>query len=128
MSGHGTIHWNELNARDAAATCAWYRDVLGWTIEEMPMEGAPPDAAPYRVASVNGRMVAGIFQMEGPQFDGLPDHWATYFAVDDVDASAKAAVAAGGTLRGEPFDVPGVGRFAMVQDAQGAFMGLVTPG
>lgn len=127
MPGHGTIHWNELNSRDAAATAAWYRDVLGWTIEEMPMEGAGPDAPPYRVASVNGEMVAGIFQMEGPQSEGMSDHWATYFEVDDVDAAAKAAVAAGGEVMGEPFDVPGIGRFVMVRDAQGAMLGLVKP-
>ncbi|MEM1316013.1 MAG: VOC family protein, partial [Pseudomonadota bacterium] len=66
-------------------------------------------------------------QMDGPQFEGLPDHWVTYFAVDDVDASVKAVAAAGGQAMGEPFDVEGVGRFVMVKDAKGAFLGLITP-
>ncbi|MEO0682925.1 MAG: VOC family protein [Pseudomonadota bacterium] len=123
MAGHGSIHWNELNSRDAAATAAWYRDVLGWTIEEMPMG----DGAVYRVGKIGEDMIAGIFQMDGPQFDGLPDHWATYFQVDDADAAAKAAVQAGGSLVSEPFDVPGVGRIVMVKDALGAFLGLMTP-
>ncbi|MEO1689239.1 MAG: VOC family protein [Pseudomonadota bacterium] len=123
MAGHGAIHWNELNSRDAAATAAWYRDVLGWTIEEMPMG----DGAVYRVGKIGEEMIAGIFQMDGPQFDGMPDHWATYFQVDDADAAAKAAVQAGGSLVSEPFDVPGVGRIVMVKDALGAFLGLMTP-
>ncbi|MEM1316539.1 MAG: VOC family protein, partial [Pseudomonadota bacterium] len=104
MAGHGTIHWNELNTHDAAATAAWYRDVLGWTIEEMPM----PGGAVYRIGKIGDDMIGGIFQMDGPQFEGLPDHWVTYFAVDDVDASVKAVAAAGGQAMGEPFDVEGV--------------------
>lgn len=123
MPDHGTIHWNELNCRDAAASADWYRDVLGWTVEEMPM----PDGGVYRIGKLGDQMIGGIFQMDGPQFDGLPDHWITYFAVDDVDASAKATVAAGGAMISEPFDVPGIGRFAMVRDSGGAPMGLTTP-
>jgi predicted enzyme related to lactoylglutathione lyase len=33
-----------------------------------------------------------------------------YVAVDDVDAAAKQAVELGGTIAGEPLDVPDVGR------------------
>ena len=39
--------------------------------------------------------VAGIFPMIGPDFDGVPENWLAYLAVDDVDAVLKAAKGAG---------------------------------
>jgi predicted enzyme related to lactoylglutathione lyase len=46
-------------------------------------------------------------------------------AVDDVDKRAKIATSAGGKIVGEPHDVPGVGRFAMLQDPQGAMFSIL---
>ena len=69
----------------------------------------------------------GQFTMEGEMFKHVPDHWFTYFAVKDVDKSAKEVVAAGGKVRRPPFDVPGVGRIAIVADANGGMFGIGTP-
>jgi predicted enzyme related to lactoylglutathione lyase len=48
-----------------------------------------------------------------------------YFAVDDVDASHRTAVDAGGTELLAPIDFPG-GRMSIVNDPQGAAFGLMT--
>jgi len=120
---HGTIFWNELNTRDTAKAAEFYAKTLGWEIETSPM----PDGGTYSVGKVGDDMVGGIFQMEGPDFEGIPDHWFTYFAVDDVDASVEAYTANGGAVIRPPFDVPGVARFAIVQDAVGAPHGTATP-
>ncbi len=64
--------------------------------------------------------VCGFYNMEGPEFEGAPDHWMTYLAVDDVNRRCREAAAAGGTVCKGPFDVLGVARMAMVQDATGA--------
>jgi predicted enzyme related to lactoylglutathione lyase len=52
-----------------------------------------------------------------------PSHWMVYFAVDDVGAAFKKAVAAGAREVVAPQDFPG-GRFAIVVDPQGAVFGL----
>ena len=44
-----------------------------------------------------------------------------------VDARLKAAIAAGGSAMREPFEVPGVGRIAIVKDPSGAVSGWMTP-
>ena len=51
----------------------------------------------------------------------------SYLAVDDIDARLKAAVDAGGTVIREAFDVPMVGRIAIVADPTGGVMGWITP-
>jgi predicted enzyme related to lactoylglutathione lyase len=67
---------------------------------------------------------------------GVPNHWRVYFAVDDADATAAKAAAAGGRVAVEPFDIPwarlvgrggaSVGRSAVLADPQGAAFSVVT--
>jgi predicted enzyme related to lactoylglutathione lyase len=51
---------------------------------------------------------------------GLKPSWAGFIGVDDVDAYAKRVQQLGGKLCFGPHDIPTVGRFAAVQDPQGA--------
>ena len=36
--------------------------------------------------------VGGLFPLASPQFDGVPESWMAYLAVDDVDARVKKAI------------------------------------
>jgi predicted enzyme related to lactoylglutathione lyase len=47
-----------------------------------------------------------------------------YFAVNDCDGQAALVQSLGGSVRLPPADVPGVGRFAVVADPQGATFAL----
>ena len=124
MSGtHGKIVWSELMTRDLEAAKAFYARVAGWSFEVMPM--AEGD---YHVASANGEMAAGLMDLSDmPGMEGTPPHWFTYIAVDDVDAAVEATRSAGGQVHRAPWDVPGVGRIAIIGDATGATVGLMTP-
>jgi hypothetical protein len=51
---------------------------------------------------------------------GLKPCWLGYIGVDDVDAVADRIAKAGGAIHRAPEDIPGVGRFAVVADPQGA--------
>lgn len=120
----GDIHWNELMTRDPAAARAFFEKTLGWTFIQDPMG---PEL-PYLIAMNGGeRPVCGIFEMDGPEFDGMPSHWMTYFAVDDVDAATAAVTAAGGKVMRPAFDVPQVGRIAIIADPTGGVAGIMTP-
>ena len=118
---HGTFHWNEMMTHDVEAAVTFYRDVIGWRIEEMPM----PDGS-YWVAFVDDEPVAGIMGMIDTVPPGTPSHWIGYLNVDDVDARLAQAKAAGAEVLREPFDVPEIGRFAIVKDGGGAVLGWVT--
>lgn len=119
---HGDIHWVELSTENTAAARAYYEKTCGWTFTEVDMsEDAPDMGEPYLVAHQGGEPVAGIMKIAPPMNDG--PRWVIYIAVDDVDAVAKAAP----KLYHGPFDVPGVGRIAMIEDGGGALVGLMTP-
>jgi len=76
---------------------------------------------------MGGEPVAGIFPLSGPEFEGVPESWMSYLAVDDVDARLKTAKAAGARVMREPFDVPDVGRIAILTKPGGAGIGWITP-
>ncbi len=122
MWSHGNFHWNELMTRDVARAKTFYADAIGWGFDAMPMaEGT------YWVAKAGDKPVGGMFEMKGPQSEGVPENWMAYLAVDDIDARLKKARAGGAAVMREPFDVPGVGRIAILREPGGAHIGWMTP-
>ncbi len=119
---HGIFVWNELMTNDVAGAKAFYEATIGWSFEEMPM----PQGS-YWLAKLDGKPVAGLMDMTGVTPPGVPPHWFAYVEVDDVDARVGQLAAAGGRLYREPFDIPEVGRIAIVGDPTGAALGWMTP-
>ena len=125
MPVHGTFHWNELLSRDVERDKHFYEETIGWQFEGMPM--AHEGGRTYWCAIQNGQPVAGMFELSSPEFDGVPVGWMSYLAVDDVDARVEKAVKAGAQLMRPIFDVPGVGRIAILREPCGAGIGWMTP-
>jgi predicted enzyme related to lactoylglutathione lyase len=119
---HGHFYWNELMTRDVEGAKSFYGTTVGWQFDGMPMEGST-----YWVCKDGDQAVGGIMDMNRPDFEGIPPHWFAYLAVDDVDARVERAKAAGAELLRPIFDVPGVGRIAILKDPTGAALGWITP-
>lgn len=121
---HGQFHWNELMTWNAEDAKSFYADTLDWQYEAFPM----PEGEEYVVCLAEGEPAGGIFKLKpGAGFDGTPDHWFAYIAVDDIDARLTKVTDAGGEVMREAFDVPNVGRIAIVKDKAGAAIGWITP-
>lgn len=123
MSTHGQFYWNELMSWDPERSKAFYGGALGWTFDPMPLS----EGGTYWVAKADDKPVGGIFPMSGGEFAGMPEHWFSYVAVDNVDKRVAAAMDKGATLPRPIFDVPGIGRIAIVTDPSGATLGWMTP-
>jgi hypothetical protein len=119
---HGVVYWNELNVHNVERAKKFYADTLGWRFEPMPM-----DSFTYWIIVSGEARVGGLFEMKGPDFDNVPEHWLTYIGVDDVDARLKKAVDAGAAICKPPFNIPGVGRMAVLSEPGGAIVAWMTP-
>ncbi len=119
---HGHFHWNELISHDAAAAREFYENTIGWTFKPMDM-----GTMTYWVAHDGETPVGGMMDFTKDMPNDLPSHWMAYLAVDDVDARLEKAKAAGAEVLSPPFDVPGVGRIALLKDPSGAAVGWITP-
>ena len=123
MSDHGVFHWNELNTRDTEKAKRFYADTIGWTFDGMPMGDTT-----YWVAKAGDKMVGGVFDMNAMDMPKeIPEHWMSYIAVDDVDKRVAKAKKAGASVIREPFDVPEVGRIAIIKEPGGAVIDWMTP-
>ena len=77
---HGTFYWNELMTRDVEAAVQFYKDVIGWSFDEVPMG----DGVTYYVGKLDDQPVGGMMAMLPDMPEGTPPHWLGYLAVDDV--------------------------------------------
>jgi predicted enzyme related to lactoylglutathione lyase len=111
--------WYELMTTDTAAAASFYNSVVGWNTTDV---GSP--AMPYSTFNVGRTGVAGLMTL--PKEAGPNAAWIGYISVPDVDAHAERFVAAGGQLHRGPTDVPGMLRFAVMIDPEGAPLILFT--
>ena len=109
----GAFTWNELLTSDSKAALTFYSALFG--VETPTLS----DPMPYNMLRVDGKNVAGVRDITG-EMGPIPPHWGVYFATNDVDESLKQAISLGGKVLFGPLDVPTVGRFAVLQDPQGA--------
>ena len=120
---HGTFIWNELMTRDVEGAKAFFAETLGWTYDAMPI----PQGGTYWLAKIAEKGVAGLVDMSDmPGMEGVPPHWFAYIAVDDVDARTDHAVRLGAEMMRPSFDIPNVGRIAILRDPTGAAIGWMT--
>ncbi len=113
---HGKFVWYELASTDAPAARRFYGAVLGWDSRDGEVPGID-----YHVMGIGGTDIAGSMQIT----DGMQPGWTGYVAVDDIDAAAKKAQDGGATTIVPVSPIPGVGRFSILLDPQGAGFGLL---
>ena len=107
--------WSDLYTPDLEASKRFYSAAFGMSYEAVP-------GMDYTMVKVGDRVVGGM--MTGgalaPASGDVPPHWNVYFAVEDTDAIVARAETLGATTVVPPQDIPGVGRFAVIADPQGA--------
>lgn len=107
--------WYDVMTTDTTAAAKFYGDVVGWGTQDAGQPGME-----YTLFTSEGRPVAGLMPVPQAAAGSPPPAWMGYVGVEDVDAAVAALKAKGGHVHREPTDVPGVIRFAVVADPQGA--------
>ena len=105
--------WYDLVTTDTRAAAKFYGEVVGWTYEDMSQPGNT-----YGIFKIGDVGVVGLM----PFPEGMKGHpgWNGYIAVEDVDAAANRIKELGGIILRGPIEVPGIIKFAVARDPQGA--------
>jgi uncharacterized protein len=120
---HGKFVWYELMTSDAKAAEDFYKKVIGWSAQDAGMPGMT-----YLILSAAQTPVGGLMAVPADACAaGARPCWSGYIAVDDVDAVTSQVAQAGGSIHKPPSDIPGVGRFSIVADPDGAMFILFKP-
>ena len=115
----GSFCWNELGTTDMQKAGDFYTGLFGWTRDDM--SGGPIEYTMFK----NGDRGAGGMYKITPEMGPMPPNWLVYFAVDDCDARAQKATELGGQVMKPADDIPGIGRFAILLDPQGAAFAII---
>jgi uncharacterized protein len=111
----GALIWDELSTSDLGKSKAFYSETFGWSW------GGGDE---YAEAQVGGRTIAAAMPRRPDMPAEVPDAWLVYFGSPDVDADVKKATDMGATALVPPTDIPGMGRFAVLTDPQGAVFAI----
>jgi hypothetical protein len=115
--------WYELMTTDPGAAGKFYGEVVGWSVGDSGQTDKT-----YQQWGIGGQTVGGLMAIPAEAGEhGMRPMWAGYLNVANVDESLVGIKAAGGAVHMPGTDIPGVGRFAMVSDPQGAIFYVMTP-
>jgi uncharacterized protein len=119
----GRFLWYDLMTTDPGGAREFYGKVAGWGLEQFPVQGSP-----YTMFTRGGVPLGGSMQLPDDAVKmGAPAHWIAYIGTPDVDATTAKALEMGARTHVAPRDIPSVGRFAVLADAQGATIAFFTP-
>jgi predicted enzyme related to lactoylglutathione lyase len=117
-SKHGRFSWNELLTTDPEGAKKFYTQLFGWTTQDMPM-------GDFNYTIVKADIEVGGIMPIPEKAKGMPPAWGPYVTVDNVDETVAQAEKLGGKICVPPTDIPDVGRFAVIQDPQGAAISVI---
>src|SRR5512140_2310473 len=110
----GTLCWTELATTDIDAAGHFYASLFGWAIKKQ-------ETGPQAYTEVwKGPRPAGGMTAIGKEQVAIEPTWSVYFRVADCDAAVAKARALGARVLREPDDIAKVGRYAFLNDREGA--------
>lgn len=129
MSGENPVVHFEMPYDDEARVARFYHQAFGWG-----MVSAGPDMGDYVSAQTADtdefRMVTSPGTINGgfyPRTADGPQHPSVVIAVPDIAAAMRNVTDAGGTLLGEPLEIPGIGQYVSFTDTEGNRASLLQP-
>ncbi len=119
----GALCWADLNSPDPVRATRFYTDVFGWNYT-VDTHSDPPSG--YLHIQNGSDFIGGVPPLR-PESARIPPHWLSYFQVADCDSTAARAREMGAKFCLEPFTMENVGRFAILDDPQGAAFAIFQP-
>jgi hypothetical protein len=120
----GRIYWLDLTVSDASATRDFYRQVVGWSVQDVEMKEGDARYADYNMLGEDGKPSAGICHSRGVNA-GLPPIWMIYLPVADLAESVRRVEEEGGTILKTMRGKDGKQVYAAIQDPVGVHLALM---
>ena len=108
---------------------AFYQSAFGW--QTHPLGEEMGNYVLAHTTETEDGMVRTPGTINGGFYERKPDwpaqHPSVVIAVDDIRAAMQQVTAAGGTVLGEPMEIPGVGPYVSFYDTEGNRVSLLQP-
>jgi predicted enzyme related to lactoylglutathione lyase len=127
MSNNPVVHF-EMPYENAERLQAFYRSVFGWQMNALGAE-----MGNYVLAGTTETDAKNMVTAPGTINGGFAPKSDMYnkpnvvIAVKDIAAAMQSVTGAGGTVHGEPIEIPGVGMYVHFTDTEGNRVSLLQP-
>jgi uncharacterized protein len=122
------VHF-EMPYEDQSRISTFYQQAFGWQTQSLGAEMG--DYVLATTTETDEGRPKGPGAINGGFFPKKPDwpaqHPSVVVAVDDIDASIDRVQRAGGTVLGEPMEIPGVGMYVSFMDTEGNRVSMLQP-
>ena len=123
------VHF-EMPYHDKSRVAGFYQQAFGWQTQALGAEmgeyvlATTTESGPSGRPAMPGAINGGFFQHKP---DMPAQHPSVVIAVDDMGQACDKVRRAGGTVLGEPMDIPGVGAYVSFVDTEGNRVGMLQP-
>ncbi|ADB36017.1 Glyoxalase/bleomycin resistance protein/dioxygenase [Kribbella flavida DSM 17836] len=114
MSDFTAPAWIDITATNPVAAREFYTQLFGWRLQLV-------EALNYALVQPDKNTLPGGI---GQQNEVRPAGVVTYFSVPDLEAAVAKAESLGGRIAVPPWEVPGLGRMAIILDLDANRIGL----
>ena len=129
MKSNPVVHF-EMPYEDHQRLMKFYSSAFGWQLKKLGNDMGDYVTAATTETDAN-RMVKTPGAINGGFFPKKPDWPAQYpsvvIAVDDIKIAMKKVADAGGTVLGEPMEIPGIGKYVSFTDTEGNRVSILQP-
>ncbi len=123
------VHF-EMPYEDAARLSAFYQKVFGWQMNPTGPEmgdyvtAATTETDANRMVKTPGAINGGFYPKKASGASPIPS---VVISVADLDAAMTKVKESGGSVIGEPVDIPGIGRYVSFTDTEGNRVSILQP-
>jgi len=114
----GKVVWHDLLTHDPEGARKFYGTLFGWGFK-----GSEEAPGRYWDITREGQVIGSLFAADPDELDSPV--WLVSISVPDVGGSVSRASGLGAAVTIQPSDFPNRGRYAVVEDPQGAFFVLL---
>jgi uncharacterized protein len=129
MKMNPVVHF-EMPAIDRKRVAVFYSRVFGWKMNQLGPEmgnyvlAVTTETDEKGMIKTPGAINGGFFTKDAVTLDQCPH---VVIGVGDIHEFMKSIETAGGTVLGEPMEIPGVGWYVSFRDTEGNTVGILQP-
>ena len=129
MSKNPVVHF-EMPAKDLKRASDFYSKAFGWNMNQLGPEmgnyllAGTADTDDNQMIQNPGEINGGFFKYEDKAGWNAPH---VVIQVQDLNQTMEDIKNAGGTIEGEPMDIPGIGTYIAFTDPEGNNVGALQP-
>lgn len=128
MKSNPVVHF-EMPYQDAQRLANFYSKAFGWQMNKLGSEmgdyvtAGTTETDENRMVKTPGTINGGFF----PKTADSPQYPSVVISVDNIKDAIKKITDAGGKVKGEPVEIPGIGQYVSFTDTEGNTASILQP-